>query len=58
MDVWLFHIKNNRNPNVIDCAMNAGAIVVTENVKDFRLAEKHYGLVVMKSDQFLAELFK
>ena len=43
---------------VIECAMNAGAIVVTYNIRDFRLAEQKYGLEVMKPDDFLAELFK
>ena len=43
---------------VIECALNAGAIVVTYNIKDFRLAEQQYGLEVMTPDDFLAELFK
>ena len=32
--------------HVIDCAMNAGAIVVTSNVRDFRAAEESLGLRV------------
>jgi len=32
---------------VIDCAMNAGAPVVTTNVRDFRLAQQSLGLVVI-----------
>lgn len=32
---------------VIDCAMNAGAVVVTSNLKDFRNAVDHLGLRVM-----------
>ena len=33
--------------HVIDCAMNAAAPVVTFNVRDFRLAQRSLGLVVM-----------
>ncbi|MCA9968879.1 MAG: putative toxin-antitoxin system toxin component, PIN family [Anaerolineales bacterium] len=32
---------------VIDCAMNANAILVTLNVRDFRLAQQELGLRVM-----------
>jgi predicted nucleic acid-binding protein len=41
---------------VIDCAMNAGAIVVTSNLKDFRSAEQSLGLIVMSSVQLVLEL--
>jgi predicted nucleic acid-binding protein len=41
---------------VIDCAMNAGAIVVTSNLKDFRSAEQSLGLVVMSPVQLVLEL--
>jgi putative PIN family toxin of toxin-antitoxin system len=33
--------------HVIDCAMNAGAIVVTSNVRDFQTAKASLGLPVM-----------
>jgi predicted nucleic acid-binding protein len=33
--------------HVIDCAMNAGAVVVTSNLKDFRLARETLGLTVL-----------
>lgn len=38
---------------VIDCAMNANAIVVTANVKDFRRAQAELGLIVMTPIQFV-----
>lgn len=38
---------------VIDCAMNANAIVVTANVKDFRLAHQELGLQVMRPVEFV-----
>lgn len=39
--------------HVIDCAMNAGAVVLTSNVRDFRLAEESLGLQVMNPVEFL-----
>lgn len=39
--------------HVIDCAMNAGAIVVTSNVRDFKMAKKSLGLQVMNPVDFL-----
>jgi putative PIN family toxin of toxin-antitoxin system len=41
---------------VIDCAMNAGAIVVTSNLKDFRSATQSLGLRVISPAQFVLEL--
>jgi predicted nucleic acid-binding protein len=38
---------------VIDCAMNAGAIVVTSNIRDFRSARESLGMRVMTPVQFL-----
>lgn len=39
--------------HVIDCAMNAGAIVVTFNVRDFKQAEEALGLYVMQPQEVL-----
>ncbi len=44
--------------HVIDCAMNAGAPVVTTNVRDFRLAQESLGLVVMTPLEFVFRLDK
>jgi predicted nucleic acid-binding protein len=41
---------------VIDCAMNAGAIVVTSNIRDFRSAKEALGLQVMTPVQFVSLL--
>ena len=41
---------------VIDCAMNAGAIVVTNNRKDFRTAKQNLGLIVMPPVEFVKYL--
>lgn len=41
---------------VIDCAMNADAIVVTSNVRDFSSAKKSLGLSVMNPTEFLTQL--
>ena len=37
----------------IDCAMNAGAIAVTSNIKDFRSARESLGLQVMTPVEFV-----
>jgi predicted nucleic acid-binding protein len=36
-----------QDDHVVDCAMNAGAVVVTSNVRDFRRAERMLGLGVV-----------
>jgi hypothetical protein len=41
---------------VIDCAMNAGAIVVTSNIRDFRSAKESLGMQVMTPVQFVTAL--
>jgi putative PIN family toxin of toxin-antitoxin system len=41
---------------VIDCAMNAGALVVTSNLKDFRSATQSLGLRVLSPVQLVLEL--
>lgn len=42
--------------HVIDCAMNAGAVVVTQNRKDFRAAETALGLKVMSPIELVLRL--
>jgi predicted nucleic acid-binding protein len=42
--------------HVIDCAMNAGAIIVTWNVRDFRSAQSQLGLPVQTPVEFLRRL--
>lgn len=42
--------------HVIDCAMNAGAVVVTSNVRDFRMAQAQLGLPVATPVEFLRRL--
>ncbi len=41
---------------VIDCAMNAGAIAVTHNIRDFRSAKESLGLRVLTPVQFVSLL--
>ncbi len=43
---------------VIDCGMNAGAIVVTLNIKDFRRAQESLGLQVMTPTELIIQLAK
>lgn len=38
---------------VIDCAMNANAVIVTDNRKDFRAAEKNLGVRVLSPAEFV-----
>lgn len=42
--------------HVIDCAMNAGASVVTDNVRDFHMAKQALGLQVMTPMEFVEQL--
>lgn len=42
--------------HVIDCAMNAGAPVVTTNVRDFQAARLSLGLVVLKPAELVIAL--
>jgi putative PIN family toxin of toxin-antitoxin system len=41
---------------VIDCAMNANALLVTSNIKDFRKAQSELGLAVMTPLEFVIKL--
>ena len=41
---------------VIDCAMNAGAPVVTKNTRDFQLARQSLGLAVLTPVEFVTLL--
>ena len=41
---------------VVDCAMNAGATVITSNLKDFRQAEQSLGLQVMTPTELVIYL--
>lgn len=44
--------------HIVDCAMNAGAAVITENTRDFRTAEEALGLRVLTSVQLLEAMAK
>jgi predicted nucleic acid-binding protein len=41
---------------VIDCAMNAGAVVVTSNIRDFQRAKVSLGLQVMTPTELVIKL--
>lgn len=41
---------------VVDCGMNANAIVITSNVRDFRQAQQSLGLQVMTPPEFIVKL--
>jgi predicted nucleic acid-binding protein len=41
---------------LVDCAMNAMAVIVTSNLKDLKIAEKSLGLRILNSSQFIREL--
>ena len=43
---------------VIDCGMNAAAIVITLNIKDFRRAQESLGLQIMTPTELIIELAK
>lgn len=50
---WRPNSPDPGDDHVIDCAMNAGAVVVTHNVSDFRMAEQALGLGVMNPLEFV-----
>ncbi len=41
---------------VIDCAKNAGAIIITSNLRDFRSAQESLGVQIMTPTQFVTKL--
>jgi predicted nucleic acid-binding protein len=53
---WRPISKDTGDDHIIDCAMNAGAAVVTSNLKDFKLAESQLGLRVMTPLDFVLYL--
>ena len=53
---WRPISKDPGDDHIIDCAMNAGAAVVTSNLKDFRLAESQLGLRLMTPLDFVLYL--
>jgi len=55
---WRPISPDTADDHVIDCAMNAGALVVTNNTRDFRLAEKTLGLRVMTPVEFVLDLVR
>jgi predicted nucleic acid-binding protein len=42
--------------HLIDCAMNAGAVIVTSNTRDFRAAQASLGLIVWTPVEFVTML--
>ncbi len=42
--------------HIIDCALNANAIVITANLRDFRLAQEEVGLSVMSPSEYVNSL--
>ncbi len=42
--------------HLIDCAMNAGAVIVTYNVRDFRAAQDSLGVIVWTPVEFVTML--
>ena len=52
---WRPTSPDRGDEHVIDCAMNASALVVTHNVKDFRAAQKGLGLRVMTPVQWVIQ---
>lgn len=41
---------------VVDCVVNSGAVLVTENQKDFRRASREFGFRMLRPSEFLALL--
>lgn len=56
--LWRPSAADPGDEHIIDAAMNAGAIVVTWNVKDFQAATKSIGLWVLTPPQLVNALVK
>ena len=55
---WRPISSDKGDEHIIDCAMNANAILVTHNVKDFQTARKSLGLQVMPPLEFIKYYLK
>lgn len=53
---WRPSSPDPADEHLIDCAMNAGASIVTWNIKDFKNAQRSLGLQVMTPIDFLVKL--
>lgn len=53
---WHPSSPDPRDEHLIDCAMSRNAILVTQNVKDFRMAERRFGLQVYRPVDFVTLL--
>ena len=51
--MWRPATPDPADEHLIDCAMNAGALLVTWNMKDFKTAQTSLGLQVMPPIEFL-----
>ena len=51
--MWRPASPDPADEHLIDCAMNAGALLVTWNMKDFKTAQTSLGLQVMPPIEFL-----
>lgn len=54
--MWRPSSPDPADEHLIDCAMNAGAILVTSNIKDFKTAQSSLGLNVMNPVDFIVQL--
>jgi predicted nucleic acid-binding protein len=52
---WRPASPDKADEHIIDCAMNAGAIVITNNLKDFQNARKSLGLGILSPVEFLIQ---
>lgn len=53
---WRPNSPDPGDEHLIDCAMNAGATIVTFNLKDFQLAKRELGLQVISPIEYIALL--
>jgi rRNA-processing protein FCF1 len=53
---WRPMSPDRGDDHLIDCAMNSGAVIVTSNVKDFRIAAESLGVPVFTPVEFLVWL--
>jgi len=50
---WRPSSPDPADEHVVDCAMNAGATVITNNIRDFKMAEQSLGLRIITPVEFV-----
>lgn len=53
---WRPNSPDPGDEHIIDCAMNAGAVVITSNIRDFKMAGENLGLQIITPVEAVIQL--